>query len=101
MIGPLATIDWECFDVENLPCHLPSTDDYDQILNEVLSRGSAALTGSYGEPEGNSFYDTLELESDEDGDHTDDECYDEYECIEALDGGDNAAHEDNDYFDYT
>jgi hypothetical protein len=49
MFGLLATIDWECFDVENVPWHLPSTDDYDEFVDEVQSSGGAALTDSDGE----------------------------------------------------
>jgi hypothetical protein len=99
MFGPLATLDWECFDIENVPWHLPSIDDYDEFVNEVQFKGSTTLSDSDGEPEETSFYDTLELDSDEDGDRTDDELYDEYEEMDALDDDDEADHGDRDYFD--
>ena len=49
-----------------------------------------------GKPDGTSFYGTLELGSDDEGDRTDDQVHDEYEDMDTLDGGDDFTHEDND-----
>lgn len=70
MFGPLATIDWECFDIANVPWHLPSIADYDGFVYKVQSDGGATLSDSDGEPEETCFYDTLELGSDDGGDRT-------------------------------
>ena len=99
MFGILATIDWESFDVENVSWHLPSTDDSVEFVDEVLFSGGAALTDSDDEPEETSLLDTLELESDEDGEHTGDEMYEGNENMDALHDDDVVDHEDSDYFD--
>jgi len=101
MFGPLATIDWEYFNFENVPWHLPWTSDYDDFVNEVQSNGGATSYDSDGEPEEDSFYDTLERESDDDDDRTDDmdgTC-DEYGNSDASVTGDEVDYE-GDYYDH-
>ena len=98
IFGPLATIDWGYFDFENVPWHLPWTSDYDEFVHEVQSNGGATPYDSDGEAEEDSFYDTLELESEEDGDRTDDGSCDEYE-MEAFDNADGVDQESGDDFD--
>lgn len=98
MFGPLAAIDWEDFDFENVLWHLPFTNDYDDFVYEAQANVGAALSNSDGEPEEQSFYDTLELESDEVGERTDDGSYDEYE-MEAFDNADGTDYESGDYVD--
>jgi len=99
MFGPLATIDWEYFDFENVPWYLPPTCDYEEFVHEPQSKEGATPSESDGEPGEKGFYDTLELESDEDGDCTDDEPCDEYEDLDALDNEDEVVHEGGDLFD--
>lgn len=106
MFGPLATIDWDDFDYEDVSEHLALTNDYDDFVNdyenfvhEVQDYEGATVSDSDGEQEERSFCDTLELESDEDGDRTEDGLCDKYEDPDALDDGDEVDYEGSDFKD--
>lgn len=86
-------------DFENDPWHLPSTGYYGDFVHEVHSNGGATPSASDGEPDKYSFYDTLQLESGEDGDLTNDSdgLRDEFENSDASENGDEVVYENSDH----
>lgn len=110
LFGPLATIDWEYFDFENVPWHLPSTADCDEFVHEDHPE---EFIDSDDEPAELSFYDLMQLDSnDEDerdtsgyesaGDFDNDDadggviCEDGDYCYESYDVDDIDNHDHND-----
>jgi hypothetical protein len=97
IFGPLAMVDWEDFDFENVPWYLPSSDGYDEFVHEDQCNEVAGMSDSDGEPRETDLYDIWDADSDDGGSNADFGVCSEYGSGDDLDGDDEAAYFDNEF----